>query len=101
MNGFTAIANRLQAKAHDLVEQTAVTVVTSAKAHSRVKTGAMRDGWSEEMVSATAAVVSNPVTYTPTHEYGSVKITAQPMLHPALDEATPAFEAGLKHLLEP
>jgi hypothetical protein len=100
VNHFGAIAASLKPKAHAIVAETIVEVRDSAKAHSRVKTGKMRDGWTAEQTSDTAGTVYNEVTYTPTHEFGSTKIVAQPMLHPAMDEARPDFDAKLARIFE-
>jgi hypothetical protein len=53
----------------------------------------------------TVAAVANVTAHALPNEYGSsvegeARMTAQPMLHPALDEARPAFGAGVAHLLD-
>jgi HK97 gp10 family phage protein len=101
VNHFGAIAASLKPRAHALVAETIVVVRDSAKAHSRVDTGEMRDGWTAEQTSDTHGTVYNDVPHTVFNEYGTVKMTAQPMIHPAIDEAKPAFDTGLARLLEP
>jgi HK97 gp10 family phage protein len=100
MNGFAALAAGLKPRANALVAETIVAVRDSAKAHSRVDTGEMRDGWTADQTSDTHGTVSNDVPHTVFNEYGTVKMTAQPMLHPAMDEARATFDAKLKGLLE-
>jgi HK97 gp10 family phage protein len=100
MNGFAGLAAGLKPKAHALVAETIVAVRDSAKAHSRVDTGEMRDGWTAEQTSDTHGTVSNDVPHTVFNEYGTVKMTAQPMLHPAMDEARAIFDGRLAGLLQ-
>lgn len=45
----------------------------------------MRDGWKVEP-AGDGFRVTNPVDHTIFNEYGTVKMSAQPMLHPASDE---------------
>jgi hypothetical protein len=55
VNHFGAIAARLKPKAHAIVAESIVDIRDSAKAHSRVDKGEMRDGWTAEQTSDTAA----------------------------------------------
>lgn len=100
-NGFAALAANLKPRAKALVGETIVDVQGRCMAHSRVDTGEMRDGWTAEQTSDTTGIVYNDVPHTIFNEYGTVKMTAQPMLHPAIDEVKPAFNTGLARLLEP
>lgn len=103
VNFFSVIAAELRPKAALLVRRTAIDVVFRARAHSRVDTGAMRDAWTYEIESDGNATVSNDSDHVLPNEYGTSdgKVSAQPMLHPALDEARPDFESGLARLFEP
>lgn len=62
---------------------------------SRVATGNMRAGWQGMMVSANEGVVFNLVSYTIFNEYGTVYMSAQPMLRPAVEETRSDFEADM------
>lgn len=110
-NNFAVIANGLKAKAHEIVEQTAIQVVTGAARRSRYDTSPgreddprphMRDSWTHEMKSSTEAEVSNPTPQTVFNEYGTTRMPAAPMLTPAMDEdGKPYLEARLPELLRP
>lgn len=63
-----------------------------AKGYSRVDTGAMRGGWTWEVVlNGAGRVIYNPIHYTVFHEYGTIYMDAQPMLKPAIEEVMPQF----------
>lgn len=73
------------------LDRAAADIETGAKERSRWDTGNMRGGWTSEKVNRFSRVVYNPVFYTIFHEYGTVNMSAQPMLGPAVDEVTPDF----------
>jgi hypothetical protein len=60
-------------------------IKVGAQRRSRVDTGAMRAGWHVEP-AGDGFIVANDVDYAIYNEFGTVHITAQPMLHPAADE---------------
>jgi HK97 gp10 family phage protein len=66
-----------------------------AMARSRVATGNMRSGWQSHAMGPAEGMVFNLVEYTIYNEYGTVYMSAQPMLRPAVEQARPAFEAEL------
>lgn len=73
-----------------------------AQRRSRVDTGAMRDGWHVEP-AGDGFIVANDVDYAIYNEFGTVHMTAQPMLHPAADEVMgrmPELFAGLEGELD-
>lgn len=74
-----------------------------AKARSRVDTGAMRNGWeSKPATDAGDAIygeVSNAVEYTIHNEYGTWKMSAQPMGRPALAEVGPGYGMAIGQIL--
>lgn len=100
MNGFAALAANLKPRAHAIVAETIDDVRDRCMAHSRVATGEMRDGWTAEQTSDTSGIVYNDVPHTAPNEYGTVQMTAQPMLHPSIDEEKPIFATKLKGLFE-
>lgn len=106
-NGFAALADSLKPRAEAIAEETASSVVSRAGEHSRYDTSPgrekeqrphMRDEWTAEAETDTRWIVYNPVDYTIHNEFGTVNMTAQPMLHPAMDEEKPIFAAKLKGL---
>lgn len=88
-----ALANSETAAALD---KAAADIESGAKDRSRVDTGTMRGGWTSEKLSNWVRIVYNPVYYTIFNEYGTVYMTAQPMLKPAVEEVTPQFIADVR-----
>lgn len=65
--------------------------VEVAKENSRVDSGKMQAGWNRSKIGTKRQGgwrIYNPVEYTVHNEYGTVKMSAQPMLGPAIDEIT-------------
>lgn len=88
-----------------LLSQSAVTLAVRkaeaaierrAKEKSRVDTGAMRGGWEHRPAGISEGIVFNLVSYTIYNEYGTVNMSAQPMLRPAVEETRPEFEANIR-----
>lgn len=73
------------------LDRAAADIEAGAKMRSRVDTGAMRQGWTHETVNRFSRMVYNPVYYTIFNEYGTIYMSAQPMIRPALAEVTPRF----------
>lgn len=83
-----ALANSRTAGALD---QAAADIESGAKERSRVDTGTMRGGWTSEKINNWTRMVYNPVYYTVFNEEGTIYMSAQPMLKPAVEEVTPQF----------
>lgn len=62
---------------------------------SRVDTGNMRGGWQVSGGKFTKRVFNN-VHYTVYHEYGTIYMSAQPMLGPAIEVELPRFQARVR-----
>ena len=71
-------------------KQAAENIVKGAKRRSRVRTGKMRNGWQAEH-GPEESTVFNPVDYTLHNEYGTVRMSAQPMLTPAVEDERANF----------
>lgn len=84
-----------EAKAHTAVEITVFNIEAASKLRSRVDTGQMRNGWMGEMLGAVEGVVGNPVEHTIFNEFGTVNMSAQPMLTPSIEEARGPFLAAM------
>lgn len=67
-----------------------------AKSKSRVDTGNMRGGWQHKASGRFEGAVFNTVSYTIFNEYGTSKMSPQPMLRPAIEETQPEFEADMR-----
>lgn len=68
--------------------QISAQVVQEAKAASRVLTGEMRKGWTRRRIGQAhqgGYVVYDSVPWTIHNEFGTYKMTAQPMLGPAME----------------
>jgi HK97 gp10 family phage protein len=78
------------------VEKAAFDIERGAKKRSRVDTGTMRGGWQSHQGGRFEWIVFNPVHYTIYNEYGTIYMSAQPMLRPAIEEVRPGFERDVK-----
>lgn len=78
------------------VEKAVMDIEAGAKARSRVDTGQMRNGWQGEMTGETEGRVSNSVEHAIYNEFGTVSMPAQPMMHPAAEEARGPLEEALR-----
>ena len=94
-NTFAKRGQGMRAKVSQVIRRTAFEIQGGAAERSRVDTGQMKAGWQTDVVSDTEAVVFNSVEHAVYNEYGTAHMTAQPMLHPSVDAARPAFEAAL------
>lgn len=81
-------------KATRAIANTTYKIETRAKERSRVASGEMRGGWQSE-VNGMEGVVFNMVQHTIFNEYGTIHMSAQPMLAPAIEETEPEFKAEL------
>lgn len=77
------------------VPATAKEIRKTAAARSRVDTGRMRAGWQAVEVATTGDEVKwqvgNPVEHVIYNEFGTVRMSAQPMLFPAVESAREPF----------
>lgn len=88
-----------QAETQIETQQAANNIVAGAKARSRVDTGAMKAGWqSRRAEEANTYEVFNPVYYTVFNEFGTVNMSAQPMLAPAVEEERQQFPERLRDI---
>jgi HK97 gp10 family phage protein len=84
------------AKGVMVVRRATARIESGAKRRARVDTGNMRGGWQSDNNGLTG-IVFNLVDYTIHNEFGTVNMSAQPMLRPAVEETRPEFvrEAAL------
>jgi hypothetical protein len=83
-----------EAKTAIVVQKTAHDIEAGCKVRSRVDTGEMRNAWAVETLGAEEALVYNPVEHSIFNEFGTVNMSAQPMLTPSVEEARePFYEA--------
>lgn len=84
----------------NLIRTTAQRIQNSARRRARVLTGEMRDSIKAQIekngLSATVGPTRPDGWKFHFHEFGTVKMSAQPMLTPAFEEERPKFESGIK-----
>lgn len=97
------IAGQVDAAVQRAMEETAVAAKADARGRARVDTGAMRDGIDAEVTTTGAGrrrmTLSGSVSYTLFHELGTSKLSAQPMLRPAIDQEAGRLSARIKAAL--
>lgn len=91
---------KFQREGSKAVAETLEEIRAEAAARSRVDTGQMRDGWATVMDSPTSGMVVNEVPHTIYNEYGTVHMSAQPMLTPAVEQARPRLTVRLGNVLQ-
>lgn len=84
-----------EGKAAMVVQKTLFDIQAGCQVRSRVDTGQMRAGWAVEVTAPTEGVVYNPVEHTIFNEFGTVNMSAQPMVGPSVEEARGPFMAGM------
>lgn len=94
------IAEQAIPKASAAVRKTALDIEGGAKARSRVDTGAMQGSWNTQPTGQLSARVSAGVEYAIYNEYGTSKMSAQPMARPAAHEAEAPLLAAMKQVFE-
>ncbi len=78
-------------------------MVEIAKENSRVDTGDMQKGWNRSKIGTGRNGgwrIYNTVPYTVHHEFGTVKMSAQPMLGPAMDEVSQMIPEEARRVIE-
>lgn len=88
---FPAIISASESNAALAVKRTCERIETRAKGRSRVDTGNMRAGWQHEMTGLMEGIVFNLVEYTVYNEFGTIMMSAAPMLTPAIEESKDEF----------
>ncbi len=84
------------ARASAAVRQAEIAIERGSKARSRVDTGTMRGGWQHQIKGPFEGMVFNLIDYTVYNEFGTSRMSAQPMLRPAVEDARPDFERGIR-----
>ncbi len=100
-NNFGAIAKQMPVSTRVIVHRHGENIVVGCKRRSRVDTGEMRDGWHLEGTRYGVSIV-NEVNHTSFNEYGTSRMSAQPMLRPSMaEESGPFFDdmANLEKVL--
>jgi HK97 gp10 family phage protein len=98
-NKLPTIAQRLPQGAHDALAASLTRVQEGASRRSRVDTGELRDSWAVAFTGPTDGEVFSDSDHAVYNEFGTVNMTAQPMLRPAIDEERPRYVAALANLI--
>lgn len=78
------------------VRSTAKDIQKAAKARSRVRTGQMAKGWQTADIDDHTSQVGNAVRHVIFNEFGTVRMSAQPMLYPAVEAAREPFRRKIR-----
>lgn len=81
------------------VAKSAANIERGCKKRSRYKTGYMRGGW-HTIQWGDGRLVSNEVYYVVFHEFGTIYMSAQPMLGPSIEEERPNFIQGMSTIYQ-
>ncbi len=82
------------------VRQTLRDMQKTAQARSRVDTGQMKAGWITAMHDDHSGALANTVEHSKYNEYGTRHMSAQPMLHPAVESAREPFRRRIRKAYE-
>jgi HK97 gp10 family phage protein len=86
VDNLTEIAAKATSETMAVVQRAGADIVKGAMKRSRVETGLMRASWQTHTLGPFEIMVFNPVEYAIYNEYGTVNMSAQPMLRPAVEE---------------
>lgn len=91
---------RGERRAAKAVEATLKDMQSTAQQRSRVDTGEMRAGWEIVKLDEHRGVLRNGVNHVKFNEYGTRHMSAQPMLHPAVESARQPFARRVRKAYE-
>jgi hypothetical protein len=94
LNEFPKLLRQMPGRALNARKQAAENIVAGCRTRSRVRTGAMRAGW-HATHGIEMSTVTDDVPWTVFNEYGTSRMSAQPMLGPASEEERAKFPAAL------
>lgn len=97
------LAASTQGIAQHAAEELSEQVVQEAKNLSRVDKGDMQKGWTRQKIGAGKRGgyrIYNTVPYTVFNEYGTHKMSPQPMLGPAMNSVIPEIPAKVRKWIE-
>lgn len=77
------------------IEQVVKQIADIAARNSRVATGKMSDAWDSRMEGPLKGVAFSDDFKSLFHEYGTVQMSAQPMVRPAAEDAFPSLITAL------
>jgi hypothetical protein len=100
-NSIADLSRRAQAKVKSVIAADAQVTKADAQARSRVDTGAMKAGWTAFNTSPYEYELANSVPHTIFNEYGTYKMSAQPMATPAVEAAAVRLPKAIGEAFNP
>ncbi len=97
---LTTRMRRGEKRAATAVKDTLKDMQGTTQARSRVDTGRMRAGWQTAMQDDHSGYLYNRVPHVKFNEYGTRHMSAQPMLHPAVEQARGPFIQRIRKAYE-
>ena len=97
---LTKRMRRGEKRASTAVKQTLKDMQKTAKARSRVDTGQMKRSWVVAMEDDHSGELANTANHSKFNEYGTRHMSAQPMLHPAVEQARGPFIQRIRKAYE-
>lgn len=97
-NNTRHLAGALRSAARQEIERTVYDIEARAKVLCPVDTGNLRNSITGVMNSDTSGAVYTVVEYSIYVEYGTYRMSAQPYMTPAAEQARPRFLAALQNL---
>ena len=95
-NDFPAIPGRMQRAAGKRIHAAGFRVQGGAQMRSRVDLGTMRAGWLNRPSGPLTTIIANPVGHTIYNEFGTRKMSAQPMIRPEMEAEPPRLIASFQ-----
>jgi HK97 gp10 family phage protein len=95
------LIDELRPRAEKILDASAMTVQAEAtRRTTRVDTGAMKGGWRWKRSGDLVRTVWNTQDYAIYHEFGTVKMSAAPMLTPTIEWERPRLAEAWEKLLK-
>jgi len=95
-----ALAVKIRTGLPLIVQKTGSDAEAIARQLSRVDTGAMQGGWSFKMTGPTRGILGNSQEHAIYNEFGTRRMSAQPMVRPAIQQVSSSFFAAISKLLQ-
>lgn len=96
---FGKIGDELMGAVAKALDTTADAIVQEAEINTvRVDTGAMKNGWLIETTGPLERTIYNAMDYAKFNEFGTSRMSASPMLTPAVEHNRGAFVEAMKEV---
>lgn len=100
-NDIDDLSRRAQQRVKAIIADDAQITKTDAQARSRVDTGEMRAGWTAFNTDPWTYELSNKVEHAIYNEFGTSRMSAQPMLTPSIENAAQRLPKALAEAFKP